>query len=163
MRGKLCICLWWKSCGLINKALLLANSLYFLGDQERFSSHSGCCCCCLGPSVASTHNNDIVLPVGKLPRKPRHQNLKTLQGGKLLLQHIEGSTAGKELLCQQCVQNYLQNDWIKSVYSPYLGHPRRWVFFFNCCQNTQLNERNNKTDILCFYVSDDLWHQQHAI
>lgn len=73
---------------LFNEALPLTDSLYFLWDQECLSSHSGCCCCRLSPRMTPTHNNDIILLSGKVTGTSGNQYKETLQGGKLLGQHV---------------------------------------------------------------------------
>lgn len=73
---------------LFNEALPLTDGLYSLCDQERVSSHSGCRRRRLGPCMAPAHNNDIIPLSGEVTGTPGNQHQETLQGGKLLCQHV---------------------------------------------------------------------------
>lgn len=79
---------WWAVCTLFDEALPLTDGVYFLCDQERLSSHSGCCGCRLGPRMTPTHNNDIILLSSKVTGPSGNLYQETLQGGKLLWKHV---------------------------------------------------------------------------
>lgn len=85
-----------------DEALPLTDGVYFLCDQERLSSHSGCRRRRLGPCVTPTHDNDIVLLSGKATGTSGNQYQETLQAGELLCQHVRCTPAEGELHGQRC-------------------------------------------------------------
>ena len=78
----------WAGCTLFNEALPLTDGVDLLCDQERLSSHSGCCGRRLGPRMAPTHNNDIILLSSKVTGPSGNLYQETPQGGKLVWKHV---------------------------------------------------------------------------